>query len=194
MSGPHDCSKPPKLNQIWFLIHNPFICIVSIDVDSCVNMFWHFECDVSNFHSWTNPRIYYIMSIFMHIHYIKIRLGVSVSNEVMELWGWSSHKLSFPVIILIESSLSWSAPQASCKHCTTNLSVISGFACHIWVTTKLVRLCRAFARLFKLKTRNLMSQLAYLIISLSWVTIIQFIIFPSAHPMTVSLCSLIYTV
>ena len=49
MSISHNFGKPPKLNQIWFLSHNPSICMVSLDVNYHVKNIWNFGCDLSIF-------------------------------------------------------------------------------------------------------------------------------------------------
>lgn len=49
MSGPRDYGKLTKPNQISFLLHNPSICMVVIDVDPHVKNIYYSGCDISKF-------------------------------------------------------------------------------------------------------------------------------------------------
>lgn len=49
MLGPHDSGKPTKPNQISFLMHNPSICMVVVDVDPYVKNIYYSSVIFQNF-------------------------------------------------------------------------------------------------------------------------------------------------
>jgi len=63
MSEHRDSSKPPEPNQIGFITHNLSICMVSIDVDSCVKKFWNSGCDFSNLQIFTYDQIHEFVTV-----------------------------------------------------------------------------------------------------------------------------------
>ncbi len=58
MLGPRDSGKPIKSNQISFIMHNPSICMVALNVDPCVKNIYYSGYDISKFHIFANDRIH----------------------------------------------------------------------------------------------------------------------------------------
>ena len=49
MLGSHNSSKPLELIHIWFLSHNPSLCMVSLNENLFRKDVWYFRCNISNF-------------------------------------------------------------------------------------------------------------------------------------------------
>lgn len=87
MLGSRNSSKPPELSEIWFFLHNPSLCMVSLNENFFLKNVWYFGYDLSNFQYYTSDYIQYFF-LFIHLHanlWHQVGFGICVSHRVMEL-------------------------------------------------------------------------------------------------------------
>ena len=193
MLGPRDSGKPPKLNQIWFLMRDPSICIFSFSVDPRVK-----KCLV--FHVWS----FKLLKFYDQIHGYVIARPSSCTyitwNVVWEclflMKSWDcefdhlkdrlypqSWLLNFPLhdqllILLMNYAIQICLPYLAHRELSSIIQSINKIS-------QMNFLC-------SFQIRKLMFQPAHLIIPISSVTFTQLIIFPTTHSMVVALYSLIF--
>lgn len=71
-------------------MHNPSICMVALDVNSCVKELWYSECDLSNFQNFTYGRIHKSVTVIhLHAHLLHETRGKNIhptsNNGIMKL-------------------------------------------------------------------------------------------------------------
>lgn len=54
MSRSCNSGNPPEISQIWFLLHNPSLCMVSLNENCLLKNVWYSEHDLSNCQAFTS--------------------------------------------------------------------------------------------------------------------------------------------
>lgn len=134
MLEPCNSDKHAKPNQIQFLMYNPYISMVSLDVDPRVKNIYYSGCDISKFHIFANDRIHESIRACPSSH------TSPTSNSGWEcsslIQSWDSKVYHIKEYLYPESYLLDVLSRNQC------LGLFANFACQIFpLVTPVISLC-----------------------------------------------------